>query len=131
MTGNLKRASSGEGLQVETVLTQMAEEIRHLARMVGAMEGSVDEIIERFSGALEPRIIRDIQLIDVVGQTLHALASFTANAAKQAEPGWRIDGASAAVGLTLAGLARRLTAGDVETGPPAEAASGDFELFGE
>jgi hypothetical protein len=107
----------------------MAGEIRHLATLVGAMESSVDEIIERFSGALEPRIIRDIQLIDLVGQTLHALSSFTENAAGQAQSSWRIDGARAASGLTLAGLARRLTAGAVATAAPAEDASGDFEFF--
>lgn len=132
MKDNLKRADTAEGLAVGTMLSQMSEEIRHLAKLVGAMEGSVDEIIERFSGVLEPRIIRDIQLIDVVGQTLHALSSFTANVAKQADLDWRIDGASAAAGLTLAGLARRLTAsGAADSGAPAQDGSGEFEFFGD
>jgi hypothetical protein len=129
MNENVKPAVTTDGLPMEIVLSQMAGEIRHLATLVGAMESSVDEIIERFSGALEPRIIRDIQLIDVVGQTLHALSSFTENAAGQAQSSWRIDGARAASGLTLAGLARRLTAGAVATAAPAEDASGDFEFF--
>ncbi len=131
MTKNAQQALEADGLPVETVLSQMAEEIRHLGKLVTAMEGSVDEIIERFSGILEPRIIRDIQLLDVVGQTLHALSAFTENAARQSDPAWRIDGATAAAGLKLSGLARRLTAGGTEAAAPEQEGSGDFEFFGD
>lgn len=131
MRENARLAPVADALPVETVLSQMAEEIRALIKMVHAMEGSVDEIIERFSGILEPRIIRDIQLLDVVGQTLHALSSFTENAARQADPGWKIDGAAAAAGLTLSGLARRLSTGEPNVPTASDGDGGDFEFFGD
>jgi hypothetical protein len=119
-------ADDAHELSLPVLLNQLARELGALQLMAADMESSVDDMIERHAGVLDPRSIQNLQLLDIVNQTLLALAQFAGNAAALCGPEWRIDGRAATAGLTLASLAQRLARGGGSAGrPPAEA----YELF--
>ena len=120
-------APSAAKLPLAHALRQMGGELRQLSDMVQRMETAVDGMIERHAGALDTESIRNLQLLDILGQSLGALASFAENAASLARPAWTIDGRAATAGLTLASLAHRLVGDPLQ---PAAAAPSDCELFG-
>ena len=107
------------------LLAQLSHELGALQLMAADMEATVDDMIERHAGVLDARSIQNLQLLDILNQTLLALARFTANTAALSAPEWRIDGAQAIAGLTLASLAQRLARGGGQAGR-AEAESCEF-----
>lgn len=113
-------------LAVPVLLSQLAHEISALQRMVEDMEGAVDDIIERHAGVLDPRSIQNLQLLDIVGQSLVALSTFAAAAAALAPADWRIDGTAAISGIKLASLAQRLATG---RGTAVDSHAQAYELF--
>jgi hypothetical protein len=117
---------AGEGLAIPALLRQLARELDALQRMAAEMECAVDGMIERHAGTLDAASMRNLQLLDILGQSLQALATFAGNAAALASPAWRLDGGAAAADLTLASLAQRLAAGE---GDAASAAADGVELF--
>lgn len=119
-------ADDAHDLSLPVLLNQLARELGALQLMAADMESSVDDMIERHAGVLDPRSIQNLQLLDIVNQTLLALASFASTAATLSSPDWRVDGKAATEGLKLASLAQRLAGGAGSAGrPPAEA----YELF--
>ena len=94
--------------------------------MAADMEASVDDMIERHAGVLDARSIQNLQLLDILNQTLLALSSFAANTAQLSSPDWSVDGRAATAQLKLASLAQRLAKGGVT---PAKASSEVYELF--
>ena len=82
--------------------------------MTADMESSVDDMIERHAGVLDARSIQNLQLLDILNQTLLALATFAGNAASLSCPEWRIDGKAVTAELKLASLAQRLARGGRE-----------------
>jgi hypothetical protein len=113
-------------LAMSALLRQLAHELGALQLMAADMESSVDEMIERHARMLDARSIQNLQLLDIVNQTLLALAAFAENAAALSPPEWKIDGKAATAGLKLASLAQRLARGGGNAGrTPADA----YELF--
>jgi hypothetical protein len=111
---------------MSALLKQLAHELGALQLMAADMESSVDDVIERHARMLDARSIQNLQLLDIVNQTLLALAAFAGNAAALSPPEWKIDGNAATAGLKLAGLAQRLARGGGSAGrTPADA----YELF--
>ena len=80
------------------LLAQLAHELGALQLMAADMEATVDDMIERHAGMLDARSIQNLQLLDILNQTLLALAAFAANAAALASPEWTVDGQAAVAG---------------------------------
>jgi hypothetical protein len=119
-------AEAPPDLAVTQLFTQLAHELGALQLMAADMESSVDDMIERHAGVLDARSIQNLQLLDIVNQTLLALATFSANAAALASPDWKVDGRSATAGIKLASLAQRLAKGGGSAG---KATADAYELF--
>lgn len=98
-------------LPLPVLFTQLAHELGALQLMAADMESSVDDMIERHAGTLDARSIQNLQLLDILNQSLLALATFSANAASLASANWTVDAAQATRGITLASLAQRLAKG--------------------
>lgn len=113
-------------MPLAALLTQLSHELGALQLMAADMEATVDDMIERHAGVLDARSIQNLQLLDILNQTLLALAQFSANAAALAARDWQIDGAAAVSSITLASLAQRLSRAAGETG---RGDAGAFEMF--
>lgn len=124
-------ASVPHPLQMSALLRQLGRELASLQDMTSRLEASIDEIIERHAGAFTPETIRNLQLLDIVGQTLSALSLCCGTAAPLADPRWIINGRTATAGLPLASLAARLARGAREGGDNGEQADGGYEMFGD
>ncbi|MEI7598206.1 MAG: hypothetical protein WCJ41_02680 [Aestuariivirga sp.] len=98
-------------LPLSVLLNQLSLELGALQLMAADMEATVDDMIERNAGVLDARSIQNLQLLDILNQTLLALARFAANTAALASPEWQVDGAAAVADLKLASLAQRLVRG--------------------
>jgi hypothetical protein len=120
-----ERVPSGE-LAVTALLRQLAHELGALQLMAADMEATVDDMIERHAGVLDARSIQNLQLLDILNQTLLALATFAGNAAALSNAGWRIDGQAATADIKLASLAQRLARGGAVA---ARAQADSYELF--
>ena len=113
-------------LPLPMLLAQLSHELGALQLMAADMEATVDDMIERNAGVLDARSIQNLQLLDILNQTLLALAQFAANTAALASPGWQVDGQSAVSGLKLASLAQRLSRGAGHAVKPQDEV---YELF--
>ncbi len=113
-------------LAMRSLLKQLAHELGALQLMAADMESSVDDMIERHAGVLDARSIQNLQLLDILNQTLLALATFADNAASLSSPLWTVDGKAATSDLKLASLAQRLAKG---AGSAGKASSDSYELF--
>ena len=113
-------------LPLPVLLTQLSHELGALQLMAADMEATVDDMIERHATVLDARSIQNLQLLDILNQTLLALARFAANTAALSAPEWQVDGGAAVSGLTLAGLAQRLARG---AGQAVRDEAESYELF--
>jgi hypothetical protein len=111
---------------MRALLKQLAHELGALQLMAADMESSVDDMIERHAGVLDARSIQNLQLLDILNQTLLALATFADKAASLAPPEWTLDGAAATAELKLASLAQRLSKG---AGSASKESADAYELF--
>lgn len=112
------------------LLRQMARELESLQLMAANMESSVDDMIERHAEVLDTRSMQNLQLLDIMNQTLQALSVFADVTASLASPHWVVDAEAATAQLKLASLARRLARG-VDHTHDAVAEADDYELFGD
>jgi hypothetical protein len=113
-------------LPLPALLQQLAHELGALQLMAADMEASVDDMIERHAGVLDARSIQNLQLLDILNQTLLALAMFAGNAAALSSSEWTVDSRAATAQIKLASLAQRLAKGGATAGKaPVEA----YELF--
>lgn len=113
-------------LPLPTVITQLSHELGALQLMAADMEATVDDMIERHAGVLDARSIQNLQLLDILNQTLLALARFAANTAQLSAAHWTIDGRATVDGITLASLAQRLSRG---SGHALKVEADSYELF--
>lgn len=113
-------------LPLPVLLTQLSHELGALQLMAADMEATVDDMIERHAGVLDARAIQNLQLLDILNQTLLALARFAANTAQLAPPHWTLDGPATVEGITLASLAQRLARG---SGQAVRLETESYELF--
>ena len=96
--------------------------------MAADMEATVDDMIERHAGALDARSIQNLQLLDIMNQTLAALTVFADVTASLSSAEWAVNAEAATAQLKLASLAHRLAKGTEQQAPPE---SDDYELFGD
>lgn len=89
------------------VVAQLGTELRVLGQTLGAVEHAV-ELLVASSRESDPRAIHGLQTIDLLGQSLVALAQFAEELGSQIPPDWSIDVERAVRGVTLAALAERL-----------------------
>jgi hypothetical protein len=121
-------AAGAYHLTMPVLLRQLAHELGALQLMAADMEATVDDMIERHAGVLDARSIQNLQLLDILNQTLLALSAFAANTAVLSSPDWEVDGKAATAGLKLASLAQRLARGSTAASkPPVET----YEFFSE
>ena len=113
-------------LPLPVLLSQLSHELGALQLMAADMEATVDDMIERHAGVLDARSIQNLQLLDILNQTLLALAQFAANTAGLVPPDCRIDGLASVHGIKLASLAQRLFRG---AGHAVKADTDSYELF--
>ncbi|WP_421692807.1 hypothetical protein [Aestuariivirga sp.] len=113
-------------LSMPVLLGQLSNELGALQLMAADMEATVDDMIERHAGVLDARSIQNLQLLDILNQTLRALSLFASNAAGLSSPGWTVDGRGTIAGITLASLAQRLARG---AGTAAHVQAESYELF--
>jgi hypothetical protein len=92
-------------LPLPALLQQLAHELGALQLMAADMEASVDDMIERHAGVLDARSIQNLQLLDILNQTLLALAMFAGNAAALSSSEWTVDSRAATAQIKLASLA--------------------------
>lgn len=121
-------------LAMPALLKQLAHELGALQLMAADMESSVDDMIERHAGVLDARSIQNLQLLDILNQTLLALSTFAEHAAELSSPDWRVDARAATSALKLASLAQRLAKGGAPSGavaavPPLHAAAAEAEAY--
>jgi len=122
------RADITHPIELSKLLTQLSHELGALQLMAADMEATVDEMIERHAEVLDARSIQNLQLLDILNQTLLALSRFAFNAASLAPQGHLVDGVAAVGGIKLASLAQRLARGSGHATAPE---SGAYELFSE
>lgn len=113
-------------MPLPVLLSQLSHELGALQLMAADMEATVDDMIERHARVLDARSIRNLQLLDILNQTLLALAQCAANASALAAPEWEVDGLASVAGIKLASLAQRLARG---SGHAARDQAESYELF--
>ena len=113
-------------LPLPALLAQLSHELGALQLMAADMEATVDDMIERHAGVLDARSIQNLQLLDILNQTLQALARFAANTAALAAPDWQVNGSDTVAEIKLASLAQRLARGG---GHAVKAETECYELF--
>ncbi len=111
---------------VHDLLAQLALELSTLQSMADEVETSVAQLLGREDAALDARGIQNLQLLDILNQSLRALSTCCANAARLAGPAWTIDGSAVIGGIELACIAQRLAGRDAVTGTDSE---GGCEMF--
>lgn len=122
--------ASANDVALPVLLRQMARELEALQLMAANMETSVDDMIERHAEVLDTKSMQNLQLLDIMSQTLAALSVFADVTASLASPQWAVDAEAATAQLKLASLAHRLAKGmDPAAGAASEA--DDYELFGD
>lgn len=126
---DLTPASAGD-VALPVLLRQLARELESLQAMAANMETAVDDMIERHAEVLDAKSMQNLQLLDIMSQTLAALSVFADVTASLASPHWAVDAEAATAQLKLASLAHRLARGEDHTPPHAEDGD-DYELFGD
>lgn len=109
-------------LGVGDLLARLASELLSLQAMTAEIEQALGDLLP--AAHLDAGPLRTLQHLDLLNQSLQALASVCTSSAALASAEWSVDAAKAAGHLPLAALARRLTGEPAAT--PAE--HGD-ELF--
>ncbi len=108
-----------------STLERTSDELRDVARLIGAVEDVVGKTIERASGR-DDFNVRELQLLDHIRQKIAGAAEFLSALTDNMPHDWMIDARSAASALTLSELAARLgNRGDEESWP----VSGPSDLF--
>lgn len=115
---------------IPVLMRQLARELEALQSMAANMETTVDDMIERHSEVLDTKSMQNLQLLDIMSQTLAALSVFADVTASLSSPHWAVDAEAATAQLKLASLAHRLARGVDLVPRPAEDGD-DYELFGD
>jgi hypothetical protein len=116
-----------EPVALASVVAQLAAELRMLGKTLGAVEHAV-EILVASAGTPDSRTLHGLQTIDLLGQTLLALATFAEELSPQIPMEVRIDANHAVRSVTLSALAERLRL--TATRVTEDLASADLEIFG-
>lgn len=108
------------------IVDQLAAELRLLGKTLGEVERAVEFLIAA-SKQPDLRAIHGLQTIDLLGQSLLALATFTAELSPQIPRHWQLDVEHATRSVTLSAIAERLRF--ATTSASQDIASADLEMF--
>jgi len=110
------------------VILRVAEELRDMRALSVRLEGVIADLLPTASGG-DAALHRDLQLLDILDQSLEDLARFLSGAALQMPEQWRLDPDPAAATLAQRVLADRLAAArEIRPADPV-AANGDCAFF--
>lgn len=113
---------------LSSVMAQIGAELRMLVAAFGAVEAAVDAIVAE-SHRKDARTVRDLQNLDLLAQSLQALATFTEDLSASVPQAWQVDTATAARSLTLAALARRLRLSSIAPAADHKPTTSELEMF--
>jgi hypothetical protein len=124
----LKSISSIDKVPLADVLKQISAELMAIADTVGAVEETVSRIANG-GGAKDYNMMRDLQNIDMISQSLKAIASYSDCISQNAPEDWEIDTSEAAKSVLLTDLARRLSCAPRQVDWGNSSRSGEWEVF--
>ena len=111
-----------------TLLTRISLELRLLGTSIGGVELAVQHLAARAAKA-DAGAIRDLQGIDLIGQSVQNLAEFMACLAREVPTDWSIDIEPALHSISLQAIANRLVKSANAPAPEAHHQPGDFDAF--
>jgi len=109
------------------VLQAAADETLDLSRTAERLQSLTSDLIRR-AALRDPAVVQDAQALDLLAQTLAALAQFLQRVGQDVPVQWRLDTTAALNGLALSDLATRLGHKDAASAEPV-APAGECELF--
>jgi hypothetical protein len=111
--------ADAQGAPLADVLEVCARELQALTEQCERLQALISPVLRRVEDGEE------IQAMDLLTQSLNGVAQYLAALSQGVAPGWRVDAAQAASGVTIHDLACRLQG--VAAAPPVP--SGDFDFF--
>ena len=122
------RQAERPGLPLSSIMQQLGTELRLAACGLEAAEQAVHGLVGP-QHMFDHNSIRDLQVLDVLQQTLRARAGFVDVIGVTLPLSLRVDAELAVGGITLSALAERLRQSQGLTGLAAQAPSAEPELF--
>lgn len=110
------------------VLKQIGLELNSIAETVGQIEETVSRMATENANK-DQRMMRDLQNIDMIGQSLKAIAGFSASISQSVSIDWAVDTSAAAETVLLADLAKRLSCAQRNVNWGNSNRSGEWEVF--
>ena len=124
----LQDGSYQRRISMETLLTRISLELHLLGTSIGGVELAVQHLAARTS-EVDTGAIRDLQNIDLIGQTVQNLAEFIACLAREVPADWPIGIEPALRSISLQAVANRLVMPADAPAPEAHHQPGDFDSF--
>ncbi len=117
----------GQAIPLTTALLNLGQEIRSQARQLGAVEVALGALSSPASG-LDSELLRDMQRLDSILQSLFALASFVEGLVPALPQSLTVELSRAVDGIGLSDLRNRLSGREVSLAT-VEQPLGECELF--
>lgn len=124
----LKSISNIDKVPLADVLKQISAELTAIADTVGTVEETISRIANE-GGAKDHNMMRDLQNIDIISQSLKAIAGYSDCISQNAPEDWAVDTSEAAKSVLLADLARRLSCAPRPVNWGNSGHSGEWEVF--
>ena len=120
--------SNSDDIPLAEVFKQISVELVAVANTVNVVEETVSRLAD--DGTDNSRIMmRDLQSIDVISQSLRAIASFSLNLSQSIPGDWQIDVRPATEKVSLSDLVKRLSCVHHHVSWGKTKVVGDWELF--
>lgn len=120
--------SSIDKVPLADVLKQISAELTAIADTVGTVEETISRIAHG-GGGTDHNMMRDLQNIDMISQSLKAIADYSKCISQSAPEDWAVDTSAAAKSVLLADLARRLSCAPRQVDWGNSSRSGEWEVF--
>lgn len=124
----LKSISNIDKVPLADVLRQISVELIAIADTVGMVEETVSRIANG-NAAKDNHMMRDLQNIDMISQSLKAIAGYSDCISQSASEDWAVDTSVATKAVLLADLARRLSCAPRPVNWGNSGRSGEWEVF--
>jgi hypothetical protein len=127
---NERAASSAlfDSAPLPLVLKQISIELESLADAVHVVEEAVSTMSNATTESSKSAVL-SLQKIDLVTQSLRAIASFSFRLSQSVPEGWQVDAPAAAEIITISDLAKRLSCSQRRVSWGVAQVVGDWELF--
>ncbi len=120
--------SSIDKVPLADVLKQISVELVAIADSVGMVEETVSRIAHG-GGTKDHNMMRDLQNIDMITQSLKAIADYSNCISQSAPEDWAVDTSVATSSVLLADLAKRLSCAPRQVDWGNSSRSGEWEIF--